>query len=181
MNLTIPEICELFLCKGQLPYGTGGVNQLQHALQCATLAQVANQSKEMIVACLLHDLGHLLHNFGGRAADQGIDDRHEYLVISYLSSLFSPAVTEPIRLHVQAKRYLCCVDPTYWNQLSVGSKETLNLQGEIFSDEAAKAFIEQPYAREAVKLRQWDDRAKVVGLKTLDLEDFTRAMYACAL
>lgn len=182
MALTIPDICQLYLHKGNLPYGKAGVNQLEHGLQCATLAEAANQSDETIVACLLHDLGHLLHDFGViRAASRGIDDRHEYRAIPYLSSLFSPAVLEPIRLHVQAKRYLCAVDPTYWHKLSTGSKETLELQGGVFSEKEAAAFIDRPYAKEAVQLRQWDDRAKVISLKTPDIEHFARAMYACAL
>jgi len=168
MSLTIPEICQLYILKGQLPYGNARVNQLEHALQCAMLAEAANQPDEIIAACFLHDLGHLLHD-GMRAADKEIDDRHEYCVIPYLRPLFSPAVTELIRLHVEAKRYLCAIDPTYWNKLSSGSKETLILQGSIFSNAAAQNFIAQPYAKEAVQLRLWDDKAKVVGLQTPNL------------
>lgn len=179
MSLTISEIFQLYMERGQLPYGNAGVNQLEHALQCATLAEAANQSDEMVVACLFHDLGHLLHNFGVRAADQGIDDRHEYRVIPRLQSMFSPAVLEPIRLHVQAKRYLCAVDISYWDQLSVGSKETLELQGELFSEQEAKTFIAQPYAQEAVQLRRWDDISKVIGLQTPDFQHFARFIYAC--
>ena len=181
MSLTISEICQLYTLKGQLPYGNAGVNQLEQALQFATLAEAANQPDETIAACLLHDLGHLLHDFGMRAADKGIDDRHEYRVIPYLQSLFSPAVTEPIRLHVEAKRYLCAIELTYWNKLSSGSQETLTLQGGIFSDAAAQNFIAQPYAKAAVQLRLWDDKAKVVGLKTPNLEHFTRVLSACIL
>ena len=181
MKLTMSEICQLYLQQGQVPYGNEGVSQLDHALQCATLAETANQSDEMVVACLLHDLGHLLHSYGMDATDRNIDDRHEYRAIPALKSLFRPAVLEPIRLHVEAKRYCCAIDPSYWSQLSVGSKETLQLQGGIFSSEAAKAFIAQPFAKAAVQLRRWDDRAKAVGLATPDFAHFRCRMEACML
>lgn len=181
IHFSISDICQRFRDCGQRPYGSAPITQLEHALQCAALAEAADQPNEMIAACLLHDLGHLLHTLGNRAADQGIDDRHEYRVIPYLKPLFGPAVLEPIRFHVQAKRYLCAVDPTYWNSLSSGSKETLALQGGIFSDAEASAFISQPYAREAVQLRRWDDQAKIVGLSTPDLEHFVKTLSACRL
>ncbi len=181
MKLTIPDICELYLKPGQVPYGNEGVSQLDHALQCATLAEAANQPDEMVVACLLHDLGHLLHHYGMDATDCKIDDRHEHRAIPYLKSLFCPAVLEPIRLHVEAKRYCCAVEPTYWSQLSLGSKETLQLQGGVFSREAAQAFMAQPYAEAAVQLRRWDDQAKVVGLVTPNFAHFRRRMETCML
>jgi phosphonate degradation associated HDIG domain protein len=181
MKLTISKIFQLYHEQGQIPYGNEGVSQLDHALQCAALAEAANQSDEMVVACLLHDLGHLLHNYGVDATDRKIDDRHEYRAIPYLTLLFCPAVLEPIRLHVEAKRYCCAMEPSYWSQLSAGSKETLQLQGGIFSSEAAKAFIAQPYAREAVQLRRWDDQSKVVGLVTPDFAHFRCRMEACVL
>jgi phosphonate degradation associated HDIG domain protein len=181
MHPTLDEICRLYQLKGNCPYGPEPVTQLEHALQCAALAEAANQPNEMIVACLLHDIGHLLHHFGEQAADRGLDDRHEYRAIPYLRSRFPVAVIEPIRLHVQAKRYLCAVDRTYWAALSDGSKQTLNLQGGIFSVDAAQAFMAQAYALQAVQLRQWDDQAKAIGLITPDLAHFVPAMAACAL
>jgi predicted HD phosphohydrolase len=128
---------------------------------------------------LLHDLGHLLHNLGEDVADRGLDDRHEYRAMPLLQTLFKPSVTEPIRLHVDAKRYLCAVDSTYWEALSPASKRSLELQGGIFSPEAAAAFIAQPYAADAVQLRIWDDRAKVANLSTPNLEHFTPILVSC--
>lgn len=180
MHLTIPELLQLFIDRGTLPYGSEAVSQLDHALQCAALATTAHQPAEMVAACLLHDLGHLVHHLGVRAADQGIDDCHEYRAIPYLTAQFSAAVWQPIRLHVQAKRYLCATDPQYWQALSEGSKETLVLQGGPFSEAEATAFMAQPYAAAAVQLRRWDDLAKVPNLPTPSLRDFIPVLEACA-
>ena len=160
------------MTNGNAQYGREAVSQLEHALQCATLAETADRSPEFITACLLHDVGHLIHDLGEDAADRGMDDRHEYRAMPLLQTLFHPAVTEPIRLHVEAKRYLCAVDPIYWDTLSPASKRSLELQGGIFSPETAAAFIAQPYARDAVQLRIWDDRAKVPHLPTPTLDHF---------
>lgn len=166
---------------GAESYGGEAVSQLEHALQCATLAEQAGQNADLITACLLHDLGHLLHHLGEDAADKGIDDTHENRGASYLASYFGPAVTEPIRLHVAAKRYLCRVDTDYWAGLSSASKKSLELQGGIFSTPEASTFIGQPYAPAAVQLRIWDDEAKVRGLATPDLAHFTQVMRSCII
>ncbi|AFY34828.1 phosphonate degradation HD-domain oxygenase [Calothrix sp. PCC 7507] len=174
MKPTLENIIYLFNEKGSQLYGAEAVSQLEHALQCATLAEAAEKSHELITSCLLHDLGHLIHNLGENVAARGIDDRHEHRAIPILSQLFSPAVTEPIRLHVAAKRYLCSVDPTYWESLSPGSKRSLELQGGRFSPEEANTFINQPHAQNAVQLRIYDDLAKVANLSTPDLNHFTQ-------
>lgn len=181
MNSGIVEITRVLTHKGTAMYGREVVSQLEHALQCATFAETAGKSDELITAYLLHDLGHLVHNLGEQAADEGIDDRHEYRAIPFLLQLFGLGVTEPIRLHVDAKRYLCFADKSYWSTLSAASKQSLKLQGGIFSTQEAATFIVQPYAREAVQLRIWDDQAKVVDLETPDLAHFTKAMISCAL
>ena len=172
MKPTIDNIIKILSVKGKHQYGSEAVSQLEHALQCATLAENNGASKELIIACLLHDIGHLLHDLGEDPAIDGIDDRHEYIAANFLNSTFDRAITEPIRLHVDAKRYLCATDPNYWDSLSPASKKSLELQGGIFSLEEAKAFISQPHATEAVQLRIWDDRAKVRGYLTPDLNHF---------
>ncbi|OJJ20684.1 hypothetical protein BI308_20505 [Roseofilum reptotaenium AO1-A] len=91
-----------------------------------------------------------------------------------LRSLFPPAITEPIHLHVEAKRYLCAVDPKYLSQLSRASQQSLIIQGGVFSPEDAQAFVAQPYALDSIKLRCWDEQAKVEGLETPDLDYFVR-------
>ena len=172
MKPNLTQIIEILSTKGYEQYGTEAVSQLEHALQCATLAEQNNSSSELITASLLHDFGHLIHNLGEDAATRGIDDRHEYRALGYLTKLFSPAVTEPIRMHVNAKRYLCAVDNDYWASLSPASKTSLKLQGGIYSEAEAQEFISQPYAEDAVKLRIWDDLAKVKDLETPSLEYF---------
>ncbi|ERN42918.1 phosphonate degradation operons associated HDIG domain protein [Rubidibacter lacunae KORDI 51-2] len=169
---TLTSILSVYRDRGRAQYGSEAVSQLEHALQCATLAQTAGQSEAMITACLLHDFGHLVHHLGDDPALLGIDDRHEARAIPVLEQLFPAAVTRPIQLHVAAKRYLCAVDPDYWDSLSLASKRSLELQGGVYSAEAAAAFIQQPYAEQAVQLRRWDDLAKVANLSTPDLDRF---------
>lgn len=112
-NSRINSIFEVLSTKGHEQYGTEAVSQLEHALQCATLAKTSNATPELITASLLHDFGHLVHNLGEDAAERGIDDRHEYRALGYLKTIFSDAVIEPIRMHVNAKRYLCAVNKDY--------------------------------------------------------------------
>lgn len=172
MEPTIGSIIDLFTQKGSQLYGGEGVTQLEHALQCATLAEASGKNHELITACLLHDLGHLIHDLGDNPTDIGIDDQHEYRAIPFLRQIFSPAVTEPIRLHVLAKRYLCAVDSEYWYSLSTPSQRSLELQGGRFSPQEAEKFIQRPYAQDAVQLRIYDDRAKISHLSTPDLNYF---------
>lgn len=174
----LTTLTTLYHQRGKAQYGGEAVSQLEHALQCATLAEQAGQSAGLITACLFHDLGHLVHHLGEDVADRGIDDRHEYRASPVLETLFPAAVTMPIRLHVAAKRYLCAVDEDYWASLSPASKRSLELQGGTFSASAATAFIQQPYAEAAVRLRRWDDLAKVPNLATPDLEHFVPFMQA---
>lgn len=166
------KILNLLATQGQMQYGGEPVTQLDHALQCATMAQVNDASSELIVACLFHDLGHLIHGLGEDVANLGIDDRHEYSVLSWLRPLFGPGVTEPIRLHVEAKRYLCATQIEYWEQLSVSSQLSLTLQGGPFLSSEVDRFLAQPHAQAAIQLRCWDEQAKVPGLATHLLSDF---------
>ncbi len=172
MKPNLSKIINLLSTQGHQQYGGEAVTQLEHALQCATLAEAAGASEEMITACLFHDLGHLLHNWGEDVADRGIDSRHEYLALGWLRSLFSPQVTEPIRLHVEAKRYLCATDLSYYDSLSPASQQSLELQGGIFSTKEAKEFINLSFAEDALQLRKWDEQAKVPNLQTPTLTHF---------
>lgn len=176
MEYTLEKILEILKNRGHEQYGKEAVSQLEHALQCATLAQNAGSSPELITASLLHDFGHLIHDLG---EDSDRDDRHEYRAIPPLKQLFAEAVTEPIRLHVKAKRYLCATQPQYRENLSPASQLSLELQGGIFSTEEAIAFMGQPHAEEAVKLRLWDDSAKVVNCKTPNLDEFIPVLQWC--
>lgn len=159
MALTVEEITALFQTRGAAQYGGEAINQLQHALQCAHLAERASASSELVAAALLHDLGHMLVQ-REPAKDAGVDDLHQYLALPFLRGVFPDAVLEPIRMHVDAKRYLCQVDSRYQANLSPASQRSLALQGGPFSGEEAAAFMAQAFAAEAVALRRWDDQAK---------------------
>ncbi|MBV9826291.1 MAG: HD domain-containing protein [Alphaproteobacteria bacterium] len=174
----VSEIFERFRFHGDDQYGGERVTQLAHALQCASLAEEEGASATLITAALLHDVGHLLHDLGESPAARGIDDRHEDRGRFWLSHWFGEAVTEPVRLHVNAKRYLTATDTGYFATLSAGSVRSLQLQGGPFTPELATGFIALPYAPEAVRLRRWDEGAKVLGRVTPDLEHFRPQLQA---
>ncbi|MFI5444187.1 phosphonate degradation HD-domain oxygenase [Polaromonas sp. UC242_47] len=159
MALQIAEITDLYQTQGAVQYGAEAISQQQHALQCAHLAEQAGASPALIAAALLHDLGHLMAP-RTEARTAAIDDVHQYLAMPFLRGVFDEAVLAPIRLHVDAKRYLCQVDPHYAASLSPASQRSLALQGGPFSDDDAAVFIQQPFAADAVALRRWDDGAK---------------------
>ncbi len=181
MDMTLAGIKALFDAKGGRQYSGEPVSQLEHALQSAQLAEQAGAGAELITASLLHDLGHMSNDMGETPTLHGIDDRHQFHGVSALKGLFPEAVLTPIRLHVDAKRYLCAVDPAYWASLSDDSKRSLELQGGAFSAEQAAKFIAQPFARDAVELRRWDDLAKAAGKTTPDFAHYEQTMRACAL
>lgn len=171
MNV-VDEICDLFATKGHASYIGEPVSQLEHALQSAYHAQQAGASDALVVAALLHDFGHLVHKLPEDCADQGIDDRHEALGQAWLKRHFAAEVTEPIRLHVAAKRYLCATDAAYLDQLSPASKQSLALQGGAFTPEEVQQFEANPHYAAAVELRRWDDLAKVPGMQVPPLEHY---------
>jgi phosphonate degradation associated HDIG domain protein len=174
----VDRIFERFDRHGGEDYGSERVRQLEHALQCAALAEAEGASAALIGAALLHDIGHLIHDLGDGPAARGIDDRHERLGEEWLRQWFGSDVTEPVRLHVPAKRYLTATDPGYFATLSAGSVRSLELQGGPFSATDAAAFIAVPQAEEAVRLRRWDEAAKVPGKTTPDLEHFRQYLEA---
>ena len=150
------EILHLFETNGGSMYGGEAVTQLEHALQCAELARKHNASNELITASLLHDIGHLLHDLPDDASDKGIDDMHELLGEKYLTKHFKLAAVEPVKLHVQAKRYLCATAPGYLETLSTPSKISLEFQGGVMDKEEVALFQKNEFYKEAVDLRRWD-------------------------
>jgi phosphonate degradation associated HDIG domain protein len=165
------EIRAAFAKRGHEGYGEG-VSQLEHALQCAVFAERAGASEPLIVATLLHDIGHMLHDLPEDIADSGVDTQHESLGSAWLSQHFGPEVSEPVRLHVAAKRYLSASEPGYFDVLSEASKLSLRLQGGPMDPEEQAKFGGERFFKEAVALRRWDDEGKVVGMKTPDLAYF---------
>lgn len=176
---SIAEIRALFDARGNCLYSGESVTQLEHALQSAMLAERAGASIQLITACLLHDLGHMSNDLGETPTLQGVDDKHQYHGVSVLKGMFVDSVLTPIRLHVDAKRYLCSVERAYWESLSADSKRSLELQGGAYSPEAAAAFIIQPFAQDAVNVRRWDDMAKLSDCKTPDLEHYLEFAGRC--
>ena len=135
----------------------------------------------LVVAALLHDVGHLLHGLGEDIAQQGVDGQHEEVGEAWLRTHFPPAVTEPVRLHVSAKRYLCATDPRYASTLSPASQQSLLLQGGNMTPQEVTDFEGNPFWEDAVRLRYWDDTAKVVGLEVPPLSHYRSALEACLL
>ena len=179
--LTLPDIAHLFARHGDEQYSGEAVTQLEHALQTAHCAEQEGADDELVTAALLHDLGHLLHDLGDTPSLRGIDDVHQYRALPFLRGLFAETVLDAIKLHVDAKRYLCAVRPEYHTALSDDSKRSLLLQGGVFNDVDANKFIAQAGAERAVRLRQWDDEAKVAGLATPTLAHFLQRAARCAV
>lgn len=178
MALSLSDICILFARKGGRAYEGEPVTQLEHALQTAARAEDAGATPALVTAALLHDLGHLLNDQGETPTLRGVDDLHQFVALPFLRPLFGDDVLLPIKLHVDAKRYLCATRAGYFDALSVDSKRSLALQGGIFSVEEAAAFIAQPFAADAVAVRLWDDLAKVANAATPPLAHFVVALEA---
>ncbi len=167
----LDDIRAAFAKRGADTYGEG-VSQLEHALQCGACAERDGATPALITATLLHDIGHLLHDLPQDIADKGIDTEHESLGSAWLSQHFGPDVTEPVRLHVAAKRYLATVEKGYYELLSAASIQSLKLQGGLMSPEETRKYEAERFAADGIKLRRWDDEGKIVGARTPDLGHF---------
>lgn len=168
----------MFTERGGGEYHGEAVTQLEHALQCAWMAEKDGQPAEIIAAALAHDVGHLLQGHGEDYLDNHINDRHEDLGARFLGRAFGPEVTEPIRLHVPAKRYLAAVRPGYRELLSPASTKSLELQGGPMTPEEAQVFECEPHFAAARAVRQYDDLAKVVGLAIPPYAHFRKYLVA---
>ena len=142
-----------------------------HMIQTAMLAEKNNSAKSLVCSCLLHDYGHFIIENPDLLVSKLLDGRHEYLGFKFLSKHFKPDVVEPIKLHVQAKRYLCR-DNSYFKLLSKASKISLKLQGGIMSDEEAKKFTSLKFYKDAIILRKYDDDGKIPNIKMKKIDDY---------
>jgi [1-hydroxy-2-(trimethylamino)ethyl]phosphonate dioxygenase len=165
-------IADLFERRGSNAYLGEPVSQEEHALQAAHLAELEGADDALVVAALMHDVGHFLDNTPEDLAERGVDARHEEIGASWLARAFGPEVIDPIRLHVPAKRYLCATDPTYLASLSDASVLSLRLQGGPFRLEEIRRFESEPFYHDAIRLRRWDDAAKVPGLTVPGIEHY---------
>ena len=181
MSLALGDIETLFQRHGHIEYSGEGVTQLEHALQAAQRAESEGADDTLVTAALLHDLGHLLNLQGETPTARGIDDQHQYYAIPFLRPLFPPAVIEPIRLHVDAKRALCALEPDYYESLSEDSRRSLTLQGGVYSEREARAFVDKPFAADAMRLRRWDEKAKVPGATTPPIGHYLEIAARCAV
>tara|TARA_R110000868_G_scaffold14669_4_gene67933 strand:+ start:8741 stop:9301 length:561 start_codon:yes stop_codon:yes gene_type:complete len=174
----VDQLFETLETEGVARYGMEAINQLEHALQCAARAEAEASGPALITAALLHDIGHLVHKLG-IAAERGIDDRHEALGGKMLNKWFGSDVVLPVALHVDAKRYLCTAEDGYFDRLSPASVRSLKLQGGPFTRSQALEFIARPGGEDAVRLRRWDEEAKVKGLETPSLDHFRPYVETC--
>lgn len=168
------ELIEIYGVRANKRYGLSDVSQLQHGLQSAAIAEAQGESSAFIAAALLHDIGHMVHDLGENPAAEHVDDVHEEKGAAWLGAHFGPEVTEPVRLHVPAKRYLCAVDPAYFGKLSEDSVLSLELQGGPMSPEEVARFRQEPHFEAAVRLRRIDEAAKDPAMQTPDFGHFLR-------
>ena len=156
------------------------VSQIEHAVQCADYARIDNADDELIVATLLHDIGHLLEleNQAGKV-NLAKNDAHESTGASFLAQHFTSAVTAPIALHVEAKRFLCTTEATYFDTLSPASVRSLEIQGAKMSDSEVERFSRHPARERAVALRRWDELGKDLEPSGLTFADFREHIRRC--
>jgi phosphonate degradation associated HDIG domain protein len=166
------QLWAIYSGRGADAYFGEAVTTLEHSLQAAHFAQESNASDALVLAALLHDIGHLIDSAASDFADWQSDARHEVSGSNWLAQRFGPEVFEPVRLHVPAKRYLCATDPGFSAQLSAASVRTLALQGGPMAATEIAAFRLEPYHRDAIQLRRFDDRGKVAGLRTPDFAHY---------
>jgi len=159
------ELLEIYAGRATKRYGLSDINQLQHALQSAACAEADGAPPATVLASLLHDVGHMIH---------------EELGAAWLAERFGPEVSEPVRLHVAAKRYLCTVEPDYYGKLSDDSIRSLKLQGGLMSPDEVAAFRANPWHAEAVRLRRFDEEAKDPRAVTPDFDHYLRHVAACS-
>jgi len=163
---------DIFARRGAESYLGERVTMSEHMLQAALFAQAAGASEELVVAALLHDIGHYTNEFPEDALEKGTDTYHETAGAAVLSRFFPEVVVECVRQHVAAKRFLCAVDADYFGRLSEASVHTLALQGGPMSEEEARDFAKKRHAVDIVQVRIWDDEGKVPGLETPSFDDY---------
>ena len=156
----VNHIEDIFNRRGAESYLGEDVTMAQHMLQAAQCAEESGADESLIVAALLHDIGHYKNEIPETALAKGINNYHEEAGANFLEDYFPVSVIEPIRQHVSAKRYLCAVKSNYFQSLSVASVHTLNLQGGPMNENEIKEFEKNAYLDDCVKLRYCDEGAK---------------------
>lgn len=168
----VDYIIDLFHRMGDQSYLGESISQEEHGLQCAVVADQFNSPDHLVAAALLHDIGHFLHDYDEDCADHGIDSEHEVVGGRFLERFFPPEVVEPVRMHVDAKRYLCAVEPDYFNMLSPASVQSLELQGGPMTAEEVAVFEASPHLQDAITLRKCEEAGKNPGVHTPPVEHY---------
>lgn len=168
----IALIADIFERRGAEDYLGEAVTMAEHMLQTATHAQATGASDALVAAALLHDIGHFTSEFGSYTAADTVDRHHDTAGATILADAFPPLVADCVRLHVAAKRYLCAIEPAYYDALSPASQHSLALQGGPMDETEIAHFRREPFHHEAVRVRRWDDDGKVPGVPTMTFDDF---------
>ena len=167
----ITIVTSIFDRHGDRLYDGVSLTVLEHMLQSAMEAETAHAETHEVVSTLLHDIGHFVVEFPSEMKNTE-DTGHDEAGARILEPFFGPEIVEPIRLHVRAKRYLCTVEPSYYDKMTIPVKHTYRLQGGKLSTEEVREFESLPFAKEATKLRRWCDLGMIPGCKTKKFEEY---------
>lgn len=182
MTDVVSKILSVFENRGDEKYADEVVSQQEHALQCASFAIAEHASNEMVAAALLHDVGHILGDQDlPRDCEIDLNDDHEEVGYAFLQAHFVKQVTEPIRMHVAAKRYLITTNPDYTKELSPTSFKSFLDQGGNLSEDELRKFESESFFEEAIQLRIWDDKAKMLENPKIKVQDFAEQLNSALL
>lgn len=165
-------IGDIFERCGDEEYLGEPVTMAEHMLQGATIAEQNGQDEVIIVGALLHDIGHFTSEFGTFSMEDTEDRYHEEAGAEVLSQFFPSVITDCVRYHVAAKRYLCATRPDYFKRLSPASVHSLNLQGGPMSDEEVVEFEKNPNLKEILQVRYLDEAGKRADMETPPFSHF---------
>ena len=168
----VDYLAGLFESQGDQEYLGEQVSMATHMLQAALFAERQNASDAEVAAALLHDVGHFANDIDAGVSEHGVDAHHEDAGAEFLARFFPPEVVEPVRQHVATKRYLCAVDPSYFDRLSPASVHTLHLQGGPMSPIEVAEFEKNPHLQACIRVRKWDEAGKDPALAHPPIEHY---------
>jgi phosphonate degradation associated HDIG domain protein len=180
MNV-VDEILLIYSRRGGEAYVGEPISVSEHAAQAAYFAREAGAAPALVLAALLHDIGHLIDEAPEDLRAWHSDARHEESGARWIAARFDASVADPVRLHVAAKRYLCATDQAYTARLSPASVHTLALQGGPMHPDELAAFERERFHADAVRLRRWDDMAKIAGFQAPAIASYRAEMESLAL